>query len=141
MRRIYPPSYPNRDASTIERHKRIYLYLKEKAPYLISLIHKNKAKKHSELIREVSYLTIYGRVVLLDTFQMQTAINRARSDDATHLRPFIGKYAAPDPHNKVLEPPVQPPVDKAQLGFNHPQLARLLCPIRYLEGMLDNPVE
>lgn len=72
---------------------------------------------------------------------MQTAINRARSDDASHLRPVIGSYAAPDPDTKHVDPPVQARGPRDQLGFNHPELARLLCPIRNLREMLDDPIE
>lgn len=73
--------------------------------------------------------------------QMQAVINHTRSDDASHLRPVIGSYAAPHPEKKVLDPPVQPRGEKDRLGFNHPELAPLLCPIRNLQEMLDNPVE
>jgi hypothetical protein len=72
---------------------------------------------------------------------MQGVINQTRSDDASHLRPVIVSYAAPKPDKKVLDPPVQPRGPKDRLGFHHPELAHLLCPVRHLKDMLESPVE
>ena len=72
---------------------------------------------------------------------MQGIINRTRSDDASHLRSFIGSYAAPHPEKKVIDPPIQPRASKDRLGFNHPELARLLCPIRHLQEMINDPIQ
>ncbi|KAF8121259.1 hypothetical protein EV363DRAFT_1568853 [Boletus edulis] len=52
----------------------------------------------------------------------------------------IGLYAAPLPDKKVVDPPVQPRGPKDKLRFNHPELARLLCPVRHLLEMLEDPV-
>jgi hypothetical protein len=71
---------------------------------------------------------------------MQSVINRTRSDDASHLRSVIGLYAAPTPEKKVIDPPVQPRGPKDRLGFHHPELARLLCPVRHLQEMLEDPI-
>jgi hypothetical protein len=68
-------------------------------------------------------------------------MNRVHSDDGGHLHPLIGRYAAPDPDNKYIDPPVDPRGDKERLGFNHPELASLLCPIRHLKEYDENPVK
>ena len=79
-------------------------------------------------------------MVSLTGVQMQSVINRTRSDDASHPRSVIGLYAAPRPEKKVVDPPVQPWGPKDRLGFHHPELARLLCPVRHLQEMLEDPI-
>ena len=73
--------------------------------------------------------------------QMQGIINHTQSDDASHLRPVIGSYAVPNPKEKVVHPPVPARSPKDTLGFGHPELALLLCPIRHLNEMLEHPME
>jgi hypothetical protein len=69
---------------------------------------------------------------------MQGAINRTQPDDASHLRPLIGSYAALKPDKKVVDSSVQPWGPKDQLEFYHPELACLLCPIHHLQEILEN---
>ena len=73
--------------------------------------------------------------------QMQGIINHTQSDDASHLRPVIGSYAVPNPKEKVVHPPVPARSPKDTLGFGHPELALLLCPIHHLNEMLEHPME
>jgi len=108
----------------------------------MDLIRNKEHQTQAALIREVSNMFHYSRMTTSQRFgQMQNIINCTRSDDVSHLHPVIGSYVAPDPEKKALDPPVQPGTTKDRLGFNHPELARLLCPIRHLQEMLDNPVE
>jgi hypothetical protein len=37
---------------------------------------------------------------------MQVIIRQVRSEDASHLKPVIGQYAAPEPDIQSLEPPI-----------------------------------
>ncbi|KAI6017456.1 hypothetical protein EDC04DRAFT_2576794, partial [Pisolithus marmoratus] len=64
-----------------------------------------------------------------------------RSDDASHLKKVIGMYATPYPDKKSLEPPLGSNESRSRMGFNHPELARLLCPVKHLSSFLDNPTE
>ncbi|KAI5982394.1 hypothetical protein EDC04DRAFT_2592883 [Pisolithus marmoratus] len=67
---------------------------------------------------------------------MQQVISQTRLDDASHLRSMISSYAAPHPDKKLVNPPVNARGSKDRLGFNHPELAHLLCPVRNLWGFL-----
>ncbi|KIK11128.1 hypothetical protein PISMIDRAFT_123239 [Pisolithus microcarpus 441] len=72
---------------------------------------------------------------------MQQVIGRTRSDDASHLRSIISSHAVPHPDKKLVDPPVGAKGSKGRLGFNHPELARLLCPTRSLRGLLEDSAE
>lgn len=72
---------------------------------------------------------------------MQVIIGQVRSEDASHLKPVIGKYAAPNPDDKDLEPPISANNhrSRAKMGLNHPQLARMICPVKYLGEYSKDP--
>ncbi|KAG1730881.1 hypothetical protein EDB19DRAFT_1641082 [Suillus lakei] len=63
---------------------------------------------------------------------MQYMIGQVRSEDATHLKKSISRYASYDSNG--LEPAIFPDSKEshAKMGLNHPQLARMLCPIKHL---------
>ncbi|KAG2367260.1 hypothetical protein BDR07DRAFT_1606178 [Suillus spraguei] len=73
---------------------------------------------------------------------MQTIIGQVRSEDASHLKPVIGQYAAYDPDDKDLDPPIRAnnQRSRAKMGINHPQLARMLCPVKCLGEYLKDPI-
>ncbi|KAG2037573.1 hypothetical protein BDR03DRAFT_863586, partial [Suillus americanus] len=73
---------------------------------------------------------------------MQTIIGQVRSEDASHLKPVIGQYAAYDPDDKDLDPPIRAnnQRSRAKMGINHPQLARMLCPVKHLGEYLKDPI-
>ncbi|KAG2363842.1 hypothetical protein BDR07DRAFT_1223041, partial [Suillus spraguei] len=64
------------------------------------------------------------------------------SEDASHLKPVIGQYAAYDPDDKDLDPPIRAnnQRSRAKMGINHPQLARMLCPVKHLGEYLKDPI-
>ncbi|KAG0702489.1 hypothetical protein DFH29DRAFT_804876 [Suillus ampliporus] len=72
---------------------------------------------------------------------MQVIIGQVHSEDASHLKPVIGQYAAPEPEVKGPEPPIFADNQKscAKMGINHPQLAAMLCPVKHLGDYLDDP--
>jgi len=72
---------------------------------------------------------------------MQVVIGQVRSEDVSHLKPVIGKYAAPDPDDEDLVPPISANSHKsrAKMGLNHPQLARMLCPVKHLAEYSKDP--
>ncbi|KAG2112881.1 hypothetical protein DEU56DRAFT_749194 [Suillus clintonianus] len=72
---------------------------------------------------------------------MQEIIGQIRSEDASHLKPFIGNYAAPQPEERGLEPPIfsENKKSRARMGVNHPQLAGMLCPIKHASAYHDDP--
>ena len=71
---------------------------------------------------------------------MQGIINHTCSDDVSHLHSFISSYAVPHPEKKVIDLPIQPCASKDRLGFNHSELACLLCPICHLQEMINDPI-
>ena len=72
---------------------------------------------------------------------LHSIINCTQLDDASHLRPVISSYVVPNPKKKVVHPPVPARRPKDTLGFGHPELALLLCPICHLNEMLEHPME
>ncbi|KAG2032548.1 hypothetical protein BDR03DRAFT_985602 [Suillus americanus] len=61
------------------------------APYLLTLVNGNKKKW-----RELEALLT----------EMQMIIRQVCSEDASHLKPVIGQYAAYDPDDQDLDPPI-----------------------------------
>ncbi|KAI6043557.1 hypothetical protein EDC04DRAFT_2600026 [Pisolithus marmoratus] len=53
----------------------------------------------------------------------------------------IGMYAMLYPDKKSLERPLGSNESHSRMGFNHPKLACLLCPVKHLSSFLDNPTE
>ena len=74
---------------------------------------------------------------------MQEVIGQIRSEDASHLKPFIGRYAAAEPEVKGLDPPIFSDSKKtrARMGVNHPQLAGMLCPIKHAKAYREDPTK
>jgi len=63
------------------------------------------------------------------------------SDDASQLKKVVGTYAVPFPDEKALSPPLESNDSRGQMGFNHPELTCLLCPIKHLSSLLADPVQ
>ncbi|KAI5984379.1 hypothetical protein EDC04DRAFT_2591064 [Pisolithus marmoratus] len=68
-------------------------------------------------------------------------MQRVWSDHASHLKKVIGMYTTPYPDKKSSEPPLGSNESHSRMGFNHPELACLLCPVKHLSSFLDNPTE
>ncbi|KAG2119322.1 hypothetical protein DEU56DRAFT_697551, partial [Suillus clintonianus] len=111
-----------------ERYLRTYNWVLMSAPYLRTLIKGNKKKHRKELARILSE-------------KMQDVIGQIRSEDASKLKPYIGRYAALDAESEPLNPPIYSDNQKsrAKMGVNHPQLAAMLCPIKHLAAYRENP--
>ncbi|KAG2107476.1 uncharacterized protein F5147DRAFT_774303 [Suillus discolor] len=110
-----------------ERSLRTYKRILTSAPYLRTLIKGNTKKHRKEL----------GHILS----EMQDIIGQIRSEDASKLKPYIGRYAALDAVNHPLTPAVYSDNQKsrAMMGVNHPQLATMLCPIKHLAAYRENP--
>lgn len=71
---------------------------------------------------------------------MNVTIKSTRSNDATRLKTYIAQYALPDPYKPAsLNPPIINTNGRAEMGLNHPILARWLCPVDQLERFDENP--
>ncbi|KAG1722129.1 hypothetical protein EDB19DRAFT_2044134 [Suillus lakei] len=105
------------DTLTHARYMHTFEYINEHAPYLRTLF--GKRKKCEELAQLIG--------------EMQNMINHTRSEDASHLKSRMGSYAAPNPDKKLICPPItDDSKSRAQMGFHHAQLGKLLCPAKYL---------
>jgi hypothetical protein len=52
----------------------------------------------------------------------------------------MGSYAAPNPNKDLVCPPVADnSKSHAQMGFNHIQLGKMLCPVKYLTSYIKDP--
>ncbi|KAG1902557.1 uncharacterized protein F5891DRAFT_917619, partial [Suillus fuscotomentosus] len=112
------------DELTCVRYKWMFKHVMEHAPYLGTLI--GQRKKCEELI--ANYL------------QMQNMINHTHSEDASRLRSRMGSYAAPNPNKDLVRPPIADnSKSRAQMGFNHTQLGKMLCPAKYLTDYIKDP--
>ncbi|KAG1854509.1 hypothetical protein F4604DRAFT_1527986, partial [Suillus subluteus] len=109
-----------------ERYLRNYSKILLGALYLRKLAHRN-LKQQTEL-----------HAILAE--KMQVIMGQAHSDNASHLKNCIVQYAAPDPSDKGLEPPIYADnKSRALLGVNHPQLTGLLCPIKHAKAYHEDP--
>lgn len=71
---------------------------------------------------------------------MNTTIKATRSNDATRLKTCIAQYALPNPYKPAsLDPPIINANGRAEMGLNHPILARWLCPADQLKRFDENP--
>ncbi|KAG2135979.1 hypothetical protein DEU56DRAFT_755365 [Suillus clintonianus] len=112
------------DNITRARYKRTFEYVMEHAPYLGTLI--GRRKKREELAQLIG--------------EMQNMINHTRSEDASRLKSRMGSYAAPNPDKELIRPPItDDSKSRAQMGFNHTQLGKLLCPVKYLVDYIQDP--
>jgi len=67
-------------------------------------------------------------------------INHIRSEDASRLKSRMSSYAAPHPDKNVVHPPISDDSkSRARMGFNHPQLAAMLSPVKYLVDYIKDP--
>ncbi|KIK32433.1 hypothetical protein CY34DRAFT_154688, partial [Suillus luteus UH-Slu-Lm8-n1] len=109
-----------------EHHMNTFQRIVMLAPHLGTLARGNK-KQRRELDRILA--------------EMQEIIGQIRSEDASHLKPFIGRYAAADPDDDGLHPPIYSDHSKsrAKMGMNHPQLAGMLCPIKHIQSYQNEP--
>ncbi|KIJ57755.1 hypothetical protein HYDPIDRAFT_44790 [Hydnomerulius pinastri MD-312] len=95
-------------SQTTERYKRGYDMLLHLAPSLKELI--GNASKKQELKKV--------------TQAMNSVIKLTRSDDCSRLRDKIGHYAAPNPAEAALSPPIYiGGTSRSHMGLNHPVLA------------------
>ncbi|KAG1744757.1 hypothetical protein EDB19DRAFT_1826902 [Suillus lakei] len=52
----------------------------------------------------------------------------------------MGSYAAPNPDKELIRPPITDnSKNRAQMGFNHIQLGKMLCPAKYLANYIKDP--
>jgi hypothetical protein len=63
---------------------------------------------------------------------MTKAGQEARAVDTSSVKQCITSYIVPSMSTQDLQPPLAAE-DKASHGFFHPQTARLLCPVKYLD--------
>ncbi|KAG1889701.1 uncharacterized protein F5891DRAFT_916712, partial [Suillus fuscotomentosus] len=111
------------DENTCARYKWTFEYVTEHAPYLGTLI--GQRKKREELMQLIG--------------EMQNMINHTRSEDASRLKSCMGSYAAPNPNKDVVHPPINDnSKSHAQMGFNHVQLGKMLCPAKYLTDYIKD---
>ncbi|KAG1721383.1 uncharacterized protein EDB91DRAFT_1064411 [Suillus paluster] len=116
----------NIDDHTLAHYKQMFNYVIEHMPYLGSLI--GKKKKREELTHLIS--------------EMQNMINHICSEDASRLKSRMGTYAAPHPNKQVVQPVIsKDSKSRSRMGFNHPELAKMLCPVKYLVDYTNDPAE
>ncbi|KAG1799070.1 hypothetical protein EV424DRAFT_1289381, partial [Suillus variegatus] len=112
------------DEITRARYKQTFEYVTEHAPYLGTLI--GQRKKREELMPLIG--------------EMQNMINHMCSEDASRLKSRMGSYAAPNPDKDIVHPPITDnSKSRAQMGFNHVQLGKMLCPAKYLADYIKDP--
>jgi len=70
---------------------------------------------------------------------MVAAFNEARSNDSSSLKHDAMGYIMKDPDTEPLVPPIPRGKFKSDRGFNHPVIARMLCPMARLKELDADP--
>lgn len=70
---------------------------------------------------------------------MVAAFNEARSNDSSSLKHDAMGYIMKNPDAEALIPPIPKGKFKSDRGFNHPVIARMLCPMARLNDYDANP--
>ena len=65
-------------------------------------------------------------------WQLNSAANSARQEDAGSLKYAAIDYLPPNPQSDRINPPIMKSV-KCVRGFSHPTTARLLCPMKRVD--------
>ncbi|KAG1744234.1 hypothetical protein EDB19DRAFT_1632827, partial [Suillus lakei] len=73
------------------------------------------------------------------TNMLVSTASDARSDDTGSLMQEGLEYMLLDPESSSFNPPLLKKHGKACRGWNHPQTARLLCPVQHLEEFDADP--
>ncbi|HEV7738010.1 MAG TPA: hypothetical protein VGO47_11640, partial [Chlamydiales bacterium] len=63
---------------------------------------------------------------------------KCRHNDTHAIKVAVLKHMLPTPDDKII-PALTDEMKKDLCGFNHPQFARLLCPLSKLEDFDNNP--
>jgi hypothetical protein len=63
----------------------------------------------------------------------------ARADDTGGLKMKAAMYIPLNPRQEACFPPITNEKSKSNRGFNHPMIARLLCPRKLLDQYDMNP--
>jgi hypothetical protein len=120
----------------------IYRRLHKKYPRFAKDIKKmkRKAKYEKEMISLVRIPSCFDHIFthIVTSRQLRNASRGARSDDSNSLLSdgleYVSARCGP------LDPAIPARQPKADVrGFNHPILARLLCPIDFLESFDEDP--
>ncbi|KAG2055700.1 hypothetical protein BDR06DRAFT_881444 [Suillus hirtellus] len=72
---------------------------------------------------------------------MQYVIGQVQSEDATHLKKSILCYASYDSNGLESAIFSDSKESYAKMGLNHPQLARMLCPVKHLVEYQKSPLQ
>lgn len=115
----------------------------EMHPHLPDLIRAFKeepdAYENFVAIVRLRFILIFVTYMHFNIFQLVHAMGDARAQDTNLIRYEIPKYI---PLNYKVES-VMPPItggEKSGRGFSHPVIAKLLCPLRYLDRLQDDPM-
>lgn len=66
--------------------------------------------------------------------QIESQASEVRTSDSGNLKHSIISYLPKNLLVDVVVPPIPKALSKANRGFNHPQIARMLCPRDQLEA-------
>ncbi|KAI6032444.1 hypothetical protein EDC04DRAFT_2571995, partial [Pisolithus marmoratus] len=75
--------------------------------------------------------------ILNSCTQITTGMSNQRSTDLRSIKHAGLTYVLHD--GETFDPPIGKGEDKTTHGFNHPQIARLLCPWKKLESFDEDP--
>ncbi|EIW73879.1 hypothetical protein CONPUDRAFT_147994 [Coniophora puteana RWD-64-598 SS2] len=104
-------------------HDMIYAHIKDNCPLFYDLIRTDG--RRDELFKRID--------------EMQSIASETRSNDFNGFKEYLGRYAVADiDSQKVLEPFVGKGTKRRTMGFNHDDLAPLLCPITHIDEYLAN---
>ncbi|KAG8221170.1 hypothetical protein J3R82DRAFT_2727 [Butyriboletus roseoflavus] len=77
---------------------------------------------------------------LLSDFEINKAISETRSSDSAQLHEKLSTYILQNLKVNTMKSAINASIAKSELGLNHPQLARYLCPMESM-AIFDKDVE
>ncbi|KAJ2913877.1 hypothetical protein MD484_g6528, partial [Candolleomyces efflorescens] len=118
---------PNNTGSAFtEEERKAYEAIEKQIPELTSTMKKVVRAGASHFVK-------------LATWQMDEAMHKARSDDVTRINAIVSEAAVPNPKRDGRFRGITTTTLKTARGFNHPDFARLLCPMKLVEEFDADP--
>lgn len=93
-----------------------------------------------KLVEVVRLLFIlYAYIHLTARIKMESQAKEVRTTDSGNLKHDIVGYLPKRLFVDLVNPPIPKALSKANRGFNHPQIARMLCPRDHLDAFDSDP--
>lgn len=80
-------------------------------------------------------------LAVLTCVQIGEGSSNVRGDDTGTLKKAMQSYLPRNVLTDVVYPPIPAIQDKSERGFNHPQIAALMCPRKFKKRFVKNEAQ